>query len=77
MTAHRGLTESITFYCIRRNTALDYSSKIGPKMARVIMGHNPDSTVMEKYFTVGRTMLPGLTALAILEAVAMARIIAP
>jgi hypothetical protein len=34
-------------------------------MARAIMAHNPDSTVMKKYYTADRTMLPDLTSLAI------------
>ncbi|RSL44230.1 hypothetical protein CEP51_016253 [Fusarium floridanum] len=63
-----GLTESITFYSIRRNTAQHLLSKVGADTTRAIMAHDPDSIVMEKYYTVDRTMLPDLTSLAIDDA---------
>ncbi|RSL81666.1 hypothetical protein CDV31_017017 [Fusarium ambrosium] len=60
-----GLTKEITFYSIRRSAAMDLSSKIGSEMTRAIMAHDPQSVVMEKYYTAQRTSLPDLTALAL------------
>ncbi|KAL6353632.1 hypothetical protein LRP88_14130 [Fusarium phalaenopsidis] len=63
-----GLTESITFYSIRRNTAQDLLSRVGAEKTRAMMAHDPDSIVMEKYYTADRTMLLDLTSLAIGDA---------
>ncbi|KAF5964940.1 hypothetical protein FBULB1_12514 [Fusarium bulbicola] len=60
-----GLTKSITFYSIRRNTAMDLVSNLGSEMARAIMAHEPDSLVMEKYYTSSRTALPDLTSMVV------------
>ncbi|KAF4954412.1 hypothetical protein FGADI_5278 [Fusarium gaditjirri] len=60
-----GLTKSITFYSIRRNTAMDLVSNLGPDMARAIMAHEPDSIVMEKYYTSSRTALPDLMSMVV------------
>ncbi|RSL53345.1 hypothetical protein CEP53_007778 [Fusarium sp. AF-6] len=51
----------------RFSAAMDLSSKIGPEMARVIMAHDLDFIVMEKYYTAQRTSLPDLTSLALGE----------
>ncbi|KAG5759525.1 hypothetical protein H9Q72_012353 [Fusarium xylarioides] len=60
-----GLTKSITFYSIRRNTAMDLVSNLGPYMARAIMAHEPDSVGMEKYYISSRTAIPDLMSMAI------------
>ncbi|KAM0420799.1 hypothetical protein ACHAPT_011460 [Fusarium lateritium] len=60
-----GITESITFYSIRRNTAQELHRKVGADTTRAIMAHDPHSIAMEKYYTADRTMLPDLTSLAI------------
>ncbi|ENH74143.1 hypothetical protein FOC1_g10007309 [Fusarium oxysporum f. sp. cubense race 1] len=60
-----GLTKSITFYSIRRNTAMDLVSNLGSDMARAIMAHEPDPIVMEKYYTSSRTALPDLTSMVV------------
>ncbi|KAH6950674.1 hypothetical protein DER45DRAFT_649192 [Fusarium avenaceum] len=60
-----GLLKSISFYSIRRNTAMDLSTKLGSDMARAIMAHDPDSTMMETYYTADRTAIPDLTSVAL------------
>ena len=58
-----GLVDAVTFYSIRRNTAMDLSAKLGSDMARAIMAHEPNSHVMEKHYTMDRTALPDLTTM--------------
>ncbi|SCN85089.1 unnamed protein product [Fusarium fujikuroi] len=60
-----GLTKSITFYSIRRKTAMDLVSNLGPYMARAIMAHEPDSVGMEKYYISSRTAIPDLMSMVI------------
>ena len=56
-----GYLETIPFYSIRRNTAQELQSKIGPEMTRAILAHDPTPVVLEKYYTQERTALVNLT----------------
>jgi len=58
-----GLVEAVTFYSLRRNTAMDLSAKLGSNMAQAIIAHDPSSYDMEWYYTMDRTVLLDLTTM--------------
>ena len=49
---------------MRRNTAQELLTRLGPDDARAMMAHDPNSTVLERYYTTGRSSLIDLTAVA-------------
>lgn len=60
-----GFTKAITFYSLRRNAAQDLSTAIGSEKTRAIMAHDPESTILERYYIADRTNLIDLTALLV------------
>jgi hypothetical protein len=45
-----GYEFSIIFHSIRRRSATDMARVFGPDKARLLLGHDPDSRVLEKYY---------------------------
>ena len=45
-----GYSEAVTFYSIRHRAANDLSRAYGDDIARLLMGHGPDSRSLEKYY---------------------------
>ncbi|KAH7008525.1 hypothetical protein EDB80DRAFT_683528 [Ilyonectria destructans] len=62
-----GFTKSITFYSLRCDTAQELLEKVRPKQAEAIVAHDPNSTILERCYTVNRTELLNLTSIALGE----------